>query len=148
MAHIAFYFVLSICECAWTWPYVSNSSWLAVYPAIQKATWLCCCSIYPLNFFFIFWTFLMFLYHGNVRKKWDANGICVEIIWVDRIYAREYFTANYIWILRNNRGERRGTLPNSNEGGGVWNPGKQQSTKIPLGGYVPWVNDPLVPNEA
>jgi len=26
--------------------------------------------------------------------------------------------------------------------------GKQQSTKIPLGGYVPWVNDPLVPNEA
>ena len=72
-----------------------------VYPAILKATWLFCCSVYPLNFL-IFWISLMFLHMELFRKKWAANSVCAAIIWVDNIYAREYYISNGVWMLQNN----------------------------------------------
>ena len=101
------------------------------------------CSIYPLNFLLIFWISLLFLRMELLRKKWAANDVYAAIIWVDSIYAREYYIANGVWMLQNQQQGRRsrGTwaLPNSNGGGGAWHPGKHgeaTNRKNPPGGFT------------
>ena len=153
MAHVLFYFVLSICVCAWTWPYI-HSSWLGSISCYSEGHMIILLLCLSPEFFLIFWISLMFLHMELFRKKWAANSVCAAIIWVDSIYAREYYIANGVWMLQNQQQGRRrsrGTwaLPNSNGGGGAWHPGKHgeaTNRKNPPGGYVLWVNNPLLPN--
>ena len=126
----------------------------AVYPTILKAIWLSCCSVYPLNFFLIFWISLMFLHMELFRKKWAANSVCAAIIWVDSIYAREYYIANGVWMLQNNNRGGGGvgasecyqTATGEVGCGTQGSTGKQLTTIIPVTGYVPWVISHLLPN--